>query len=87
MGNLVNRGDFRLTRVVANAEGGENQDRPSPLLLDAEDHAELTVRGWEPELHAVTEFSPIRSLLIAGKETSNRDSFSLELPAGHYRHF
>lgn len=72
---------------MTSAEGGKDQDRPPLPLLDAEDHAELAIRRREPELYAVPKFGPIRSLLIAGKEISNGNSFSLELPAGHYRHF
>jgi hypothetical protein len=87
VGDLVDREDFRLTRVVANAEGSKDQDRPPLPLLDAEDHAEPAIRGWEPELDAVPKFGPIRSLRIADKKISNGDSFSLELAARRYRHF
>jgi hypothetical protein len=71
---------------MASAEGRKDQDRPSLLLLDAEDHAEPAIRRREPELHAVAERGAIRSLLVAGKEVSNRNSFYFELLASRKRH-
>lgn len=73
--------------MMANAEGSEDQGGLAISQLDAEDHAELAIRGWEPQLHAVPEFGPIRSLRIAGEEAFNGDPYPLELLASRTCHF
>lgn len=86
MGDLVDRGRIRSTRLVANPECGKYQDGPSLSQLDAEDHAEFSVRGWQPQLHAMPERSPLRSLLFADEKVLNGHPFCLELFAGRKRH-
>lgn len=87
MRDLVDGAGVGVRWMVADAKGGKHENGLSFLLLDAEDHPELAIRGWKPELYAMPKFSSIRPFLIAGEEASNRDPFSLELVAGRYRHF
>lgn len=72
--------------MMPDAECGEDQDRPATSQLDAEDHAEFAIRGWQPQLHAMPERSSLRSFLFASEKVLNGHPFRLELFAGRKRH-
>jgi hypothetical protein len=46
MGDLVDSGSVRVTRMMADSESGVDKSQLAVAALDAEDHAELPVRRW-----------------------------------------
>jgi len=86
MSDLVDRGRVRSTRVVANPKRSKDQDRLAFAQLDAEDHAEFAIRGWQPQLQAMLESGSFWPLLIASEKVVNRHPFGFKLFASRKRY-
>lgn len=54
--------------MMADAEGGVDEAQLAVAALDAEDHAELSVRGRQIDLDAMRESGSVSAFLVAGKK-------------------
>jgi hypothetical protein len=68
--------------MMADSEGGVNESQLAVAALDAEDHAELPVRGRQVDLDAMRELGSVGAFLVAGEKNAHRHPVLFVLAPG-----